>query len=91
MKAQASLLIMGRVQGVFFRANAQQIARKFSIKGWVRNLEDGNLEILAEGEEENLQSFINWCHKGPKGAIVKKVDISWREYDGKFTDFNILF
>lgn len=91
MKAQVRLLITGRVQGVFFRANAQSMARKLLIRGWVTNLTNGNLEIVAEGEEENLQQFINWCRKGPPGALVNKVEVTWGEFEGKFSDFRIIY
>lgn len=91
MNAQVRLLVTGLVQGVFFRANAQRMAKKFSVKGWVKNLLNGDLEIVAEGNKEDLHQFISWCHQGPPGAIVKNVEATWREYEGKFTDFKIIY
>lgn len=70
------LLITGKVQGVFYRASAKKIADELGIKGWIRNLPDGNVEALVEGEPAMLNRFIAWCHKGPDGAIVKEVFVT---------------
>jgi acylphosphatase len=69
------LIITGRVQGVFFRASAKEIADRFGIKGWVKNLPDRNVEIAATASEEILQQFIKWCKQGPPRAIVNNVII----------------
>ncbi len=70
------LLIIGKVQGVFFRASTKDEAIKHGIKGWVQNKQNGDVEVLASGEEKNLEEFVKWCHKGPSKAIVKNVVIS---------------
>lgn len=69
------LIINGRVQGVFFRASAKDVADELGIKGWVRNLPDRNVEIAATAPEETLQQFIKWCKQGPPRAIVNNVII----------------
>lgn len=68
------LLIKGSVQGVFFRATARDIARKIGITGWVRNTEEGDVETVASGTEEQLERFISWCRQGPPKAEVRSVE-----------------
>src|SRR5688572_29109907 len=70
------LKITGIVQGVFFRQSTVEKARELDIKGWVRNCEDGSVELHAEGDETLLNVFIQWCHRGPNKAIVKNVEYS---------------
>lgn len=77
-------IIHGRVQGVFFRACAQDEAKKLSLTGWTRNLPEGTVEILACGNEEELALFAEWLNHGPSGAKVDKVDTKqhdWQEFD----------
>lgn len=68
------LKISGRVQGVWFRASTQVEARKMGIRGWVRNLPDGSVEVVATGDQ--LPEFIRWCHQGPPLARVLSVEQS---------------
>jgi acylphosphatase len=75
MKA-VHLKIHGMVQGVFFRQSTQEKATELGIKGWVRNCEDGTVEAEAEGEEQALMRFVEWCHDGPQRADVDKVDVT---------------
>lgn len=67
--------VHGRVQGVWFRASAQERARQLEITGWARNAADGSVEIHAEGEPDNLDRFVHWCRQGPPAARVSKVDL----------------
>jgi acylphosphatase len=67
------LIIKGKVQGVFFRATAKEIAVEKQITGWVKNTRAGDVEILASGSKENIAAFIEWCRKGPEDAIVKDI------------------
>lgn len=83
--------VYGEVQGVFFRANAKNTADKLNITGWVKNLSDGKVEVVAEGKEEDIKEFIKFINKGPKNAVVKKVEIKEEEYTGKFKDFKIIY
>jgi acylphosphatase len=85
------LFIDGLVQGVFFRSTTRSVAKKYGIKGWVKNLPDGRVEVVAEGEEENIQKLIEFCKRGPPGAIVMDVQIIWEEYKGEFDDFEIVY
>lgn len=70
------LIVSGKVQGVFFRASAKDVADEIGVTGWVKNAEDGNVEAMAQGTEQQLQKFIDWCKKGPPKAIVTDVKIA---------------
>jgi len=83
------IIIYGKVQGVSFRASTQNKASELSIKGWVRNLPNGTVEVHAEGNCENLAKFIKWCRKGPSFAKVSKCDLNWIIPD-KINNFKIL-
>jgi acylphosphatase len=74
MNKAVHLRISGVVQGVFFRQHTSEEASKLNIKGWVRNCDDGSVEAEAEGEENNLKSFVEWCHHGPPKAVVTNVE-----------------
>jgi acylphosphatase len=66
--------VRGRVQGVFFRAEAQARARSLDLAGWVRNAADGSVEAVFEGEPDRVESMVEWCRHGPTGAIVDEVE-----------------
>jgi len=83
------LLIHGRVQGVFFRAIAQQKAQELELTGWVRNNSDGSVEVLAEGEGGRIDNMIEWCRIGPAQAVVKHVSVDWEPLSGEFKEFKI--
>jgi acylphosphatase len=70
------LIIKGKVQGVFFRASARDVAREVGVTGWVKNMPDGSVEILVSGNEERVEKFIEWCRKGPRNAEVSEVIIN---------------
>ena len=65
--------ISGRVQGVFFRSSTRAKAEELGLRGWARNLADGRVEVMAEGDEESLKKLLEWLHKGPPEAVVKDV------------------
>ncbi len=88
-KVRAHIVVKGRVQGVFYRASTKEEADRLGINGWVRNREDGGVEILAEGDEEVIKELIEWCKKGPPNAKVKEVKVDWGEYKGEFKNFSI--
>ncbi|MEK9194516.1 MAG: acylphosphatase [Patescibacteria group bacterium] len=69
--------IYGKVQGVFFRESARYEAKQLGINGLVRNERGGSLYFEAEGDEEHLKKFIDWCRKGPEMALVQKIDIEY--------------
>jgi len=82
------IIIKGRVQGVGFRYHTKQIAQELSIKGYVRNLYDGSVNIFASGLSDDIDRFIKWCRDGPRMALVESIQII--EMDEKeFNDFSI--
>lgn len=83
-------VVRGRVQGVFFRALAQREARRLGLAGWVKNRPDRAVEVLAEGEEEQVKDFLAWLQTGPSTARVDRVDTKWRSYSGEFPDFRVI-
>lgn len=87
MRLQAS--ISGRVQMVAFRYNTKIIATQLGITGWVRNTQDGRVEVLAEGSQEILSEFLEWLHHGPSHARVDNVKYEFREEPIEFSSFNI--
>ena len=87
---RVQLFIRGRVQGVFFRAATQREARRLGIVGWVKNRNDGSIELVAEGEEESIKELVNWAGHGPSAARVENVDVRWRGYTGVFAEFRIV-
>ena len=83
------VLISGRVQGVFFRAATREHANRLSLRGWVRNLPDGRVEALFEGEEEHLAEILGWCHQGPPGSLPEEIESRWEQATGEFRNFRI--
>ncbi|NIP29923.1 MAG: acylphosphatase [Candidatus Dadabacteria bacterium] len=82
--------VKGKVQGVFFRASTVDVATNLGLKGWVKNLPNGNVRIIAEGEEVNLRKLCNWCRKGPSRAVVNSIDVEWKSPKSDFNSFSIL-
>ncbi|MEX2552994.1 MAG: acylphosphatase [Actinomycetota bacterium] len=76
---RAHVLVSGRVQGVFFRQEAQRLARARGVNGWVRNLSDGRVEAVFEGEPGAVESMVGWCRTGPSYARVESVEVDWQE------------
>jgi len=89
MMKRMRVLISGRVQGVFFRAYTRETAMRLNLTGWVRNLYDGRVEAVFEGDDTNIHSMLEWCKKGPPHAVVRHVDASEEPYAGEFRDFRI--
>lgn len=75
--------VSGRVQGVFFRTEAQGRARSLGLAGWVRNVPDGSVEAVFEGPAERVRSMLDWCHRGPRHAEVEDVTADWEEPQGE--------
>lgn len=86
--ARARVRVSGRVQGVFFRAEARDRARSLGLSGWVRNAHDGSVEASFEGPGERVQSMVEWCRRGPALAEVQDVSVDWEEPEGG-RDFQI--
>ncbi len=73
----------GAVQGVFFRADARDRARSLGLAGWVRNRPDGSVEAVFEGDAERVESMVEWCRRGPRGAQVEDVEVEWSDPQGE--------
>jgi acylphosphatase len=86
---RAHIVVSGRVQGVFFRAYSQREAVLLGVTGWVKNLFDGRVEIMAEGEKEQVKRLIAAVKQGPPQAYVEDADVEWLEIEGEFEDFKI--
>jgi len=87
LKARAHVYVSGWVQGVFYRWNAKELAKELRLNGWVRNLPDGRVEAVFEGEKNEVEQIIDWCKNGPPGARVSRVEVTWedpREESGGF-------
>jgi len=89
VKARAHVYVSGRVQGVFFRAETADMANGLGLAGWVRNLPDGRVEALFEGENEDVERAVDFCRRGPPGAHVRNLDVKWEDWKGEFRDFRI--
>ena len=79
------------MQGVFFRANMQRVARSLDLAGWVRNLPDGRVEAVLEGAENNMAAMLDWCRQGPPYAVVRQVEVTEEPYSGDYRDFSIRY
>lgn len=88
-KTRAHIFVSGRVQGVLFRQHARAKALELDLAGWAHNLLDGRVEIVCEGETENMEQLIEWCRRGPALAQVASVEVIKGEYKGEFKDFDI--
>lgn len=87
--AAAQIFVSGRVQGVFYRASTREVALRHHLSGWVRNLSDGRVEAMLEGERENIEKVIEWCRLGPPAAAPSNLEIKWLKYSGSFSDFRL--
>jgi acylphosphatase len=91
MNVRAHLLVSGRVQGVYFRQNTKNQAQIRGVKGWVKNLDDGRVEAVFEGDESAVKALVEFCHQGPVGAVVTAVSVDWQPFRAEFTTFDILY
>ena len=89
MRARAHIRISGKVQGVFYRDHTRRWASAMGLSGWVRNLPDGCVEALVEGEKENIERLAGKLKEGPPLSRVENVQIEWEDYRGEFLDFRI--
>ncbi|QTA83410.1 Acylphosphatase [Desulfonema limicola] len=88
-KVRANVIISGKVQGVFFRAETLKAASKNNVSGWVRNKKDGTVEAVFEGKEKDVLSILEWCKTGSPHSMVKNTDVRWDDYQGEFSSFEI--
>ncbi len=85
------LIIEGRVQGVWFRESTRRQAMALGVTGWVRNRPDGSVELVAEGNEGQVQKLLAWCHQGPSAARVARVHEHLEAWQGEFDSFEITY
>lgn len=90
MREAVHCVIHGIVQGVFFRASTQREAQRLGLVGWVKNLPDGGVELMAEGPRVALDELATWCSQGPPGATVDAIDVQWTTPHHQFRDFAIV-
>ena len=90
MKKAAKIIVKGTVQGVFYRQFIKGQADDLKLRGFVRNLENSNVEIIAEGEQENLGRFARSLEKGPDHSHIRSVEVSERKWSGDFKEFKVL-
>ncbi len=85
------IIVTGKVQGVFFRQALKVMAKKNDVFGWVKNLENGRVEAVLEGDEEKINRLVEWSHGGPANARVEDVEIHNEKFSGEFTKFDVLY
>jgi len=88
---RAHIWVSGKVQGVWYRASTVEEARRLGLTGWVRNLPDGRVEVVAQGPREALEELIAWCHQGPPLAVVDEVKVIWEPATEEFSSFSIAY
>ncbi|MDP2767992.1 MAG: acylphosphatase [Candidatus Methanoperedens sp.] len=89
MNTRVHVFISGKVQGVFFRSSTKDKAEELNLTGWVRNLDDGRVEAVFEGDEENVEKMAQWCRRGPEYARVEEVEVISEQYKGEFNSFTL--
>ena len=85
------IIVTGKVQGVFFRQALKVMAKKNNIFGWVKNLKDGRVEAVLEGDKEKVSRLVEWSHGGPANARVEDVEICNEKFSGEFLKFDVLY
>ncbi len=86
---RAHVFVSGRVQGVNFRYYTQRKAQELGLTGWVRNLWDGRVEAIFEGDEQAVRRAVDWCHGGPPSAWVEDVEVAYEPPTGEFGGFRV--
>lgn len=89
LKVRAHIFVSGRVQGVFFRQQTQELATRLDVNGWVQNTYDERVEAIFEGEKDDVKRLVEFCKKGPPYARVTRVEVAWEKFAGEFKDFRI--
>ena len=84
-----TLKISGMVQGIGYRYLSQKEAQKRGFTGYVRNVQDHSVELVAEGHEPDLKNFVQWCYNGVGPSVVQEIETSWSNATGEFNDFAI--
>jgi acylphosphatase len=89
VNARIHVFVSGKVQGVSYRGFARRAALDLGLTGWVRNLYDSRVEVLAEGERPKLEAFLKKLEAGPSAAKIEDLVARWKDYTGEFADFRI--
>ncbi len=90
-KVRAHVIISGKVQGVYFRAETRDQALYLGVNGWIRNMPGRKVEGVFEGEQDKVNKLIEWCRQGPPGAEVSDVEVEWQSCGSEFSSFKITF
>ncbi len=90
MKKAAKIIVQGTVQGIFFRQFVKEHADNLGLVGFVRNLESGNVEIIVEGKDEQIERMVGFVRKGPEHAQIRNVQIEGKKWSGDFKEFKVL-
>jgi len=90
-KTRAHIFVSGRVQGVYFRQRTKNQAQNQGVTGWVRNLDDGRVEAVFEGEKSVVMAMLDYCRHGSKNVLVTDFAVNWEQFQGEFQSFNIVF
>jgi acylphosphatase len=85
------IIVTGKVQGVFFRQALKVMAKKNNVFGWVKNLKNGCVEAVLEGDEEKINRLVKWSHGGPANARVEDVEIHNEKFSGEFKKFDVFY
>ena len=88
---QIHIFVTGRVQGVFFRQSTRVIAIKNNVNGWVCNLDDGRVEIVAQGEEQDIDKLTDWCRTGPANSRVDEFELTEESITKEFENFEVKY
>lgn len=90
-KAQAHLIISGKVQGVYFRGFTAELATRLGLTGWVKNIPSRQVEAVFEGDKEVIEEAIKQCYIGPPLSKVTNIEVTWSDYTGSYKTFEILY
>jgi len=90
-KKRTHIYVSGRVQGVFYRQSTLKVAADLEVTGWVKNLPDGRVEAVLEGDDDAVDTMIEWCKKGPTTANVRSLEKYEEEYKGEFEKFRVKY
>lgn len=85
------VFVKGKVQGVFFRQALKVKAKQHGVFGWVKNLPDGRVEAVLEGDEQKVNVLVEWCHGGPANSRVEDVEIINEKFTNEFSNFEVLY
>ena len=91
IQQRVHLLVSGKVQGVFFRQALKVVAKKNNVLGWVKNLKDGCVEAILEGDNKSINSVIEWTRIGPANSRVDDIEVSNEEFKNEFSTFDVLY